>query len=350
MKLNELKYEDYLKTEYWKNLSESIKKEADYRCQICNSEDDLNVHHRSYKYKGFLELEKKDLICICEKCHSIYHVNQIYDGQILKSCSKFFESLEKGFLNTNKIKIGFKELDVLLNINEGSVVLLSGETLIYNDFIYNIYLKNMEESIFFSLRLSTKNMMAKILSIETGVSSLNLYSNILDSNEWGKLGIASQKISSSSSKIFTEIYELKDIEAVISKYCLEKKLYYIDSLNYLIKSNWSNVEIESLIRQIKKIAKKYNVCIILNYDFPTSLINKVRNRADRRPLQSDLDSICNFLTYVDEILMFYREDYYDSDSENYGITEVIISKLNQTILLKYFQSVSKFGDYKKCIL
>lgn len=350
MDLRSLKYDEYLKTEYWKNLSETIKREADYRCQICNSEENLNVHHRSYEHKGFLELEKKDLICICEKCHSIYHINQNYNGDIQDITTEFFEKLEAELnCDNKKIITGIQDLDSSLNITEGELLLLSGETLIYSNFIYNMYLKNIEKSIFIGSRLSREKIMTKLFSLETGIDFTNKSVNVLRDDDWRKMGLASGKLSRSTSKIFTEIYELKEIEAVVSKYHLEKKLFLIDSLNYLLKNNWNNSEIESLMREIKKIAKKYSVYIVLNYDFPTLLINKVRSRADRRPMQSDLDIVCNFLTYVDNILLFYRDDYYDKDSELIGIAEVIIPKLNKIIGLRYFKDLGKFTGYKRSI-
>lgn len=345
MNLKELKYEDYLKTEYWKELSEVIKKEADYKCQICNSDSNLNVHHRSYEYKGIPELEKKDLVCICDKCHSIYHVNQDYNGYIEDIAAEYFEKLEEKMSDNKKIITGFKELDNLLNIGSGEVLLLSGEALMYDDFIYNVYLKNIESSIFIGLRLSKASMMSKLLCIESGTNFMTSL-RISEDDNWTKIGTISNKIINSSSRIFTEIYDLKDIEAIVSKYCSEKKLFFIDSLNYLLKSSWNNNEIEVLIKEIKKMAKKYNVSIIINYDFPTLLINKVRSRADRRPVQFDLELVCNFFTYVDEVLLFYRDDYYNSESEKFGITEVIVSKLNQVIELKYFKEIHKFGDFK----
>lgn len=70
MKLD-ISYEEYLQTEHWKIISEETKRLAGYRCQICNSPDHLNAHHRTYDRIGN-ELQS-DLTCLCKDCHALFH-------------------------------------------------------------------------------------------------------------------------------------------------------------------------------------------------------------------------------------------------------------------------------------
>lgn len=66
-------YSMFLNTVYWKTVAEEVKRRAGYRCQLCNSEDDLNVHHRCYEHKGTEIFHMNDLICLCHKCHEHHH-------------------------------------------------------------------------------------------------------------------------------------------------------------------------------------------------------------------------------------------------------------------------------------
>lgn len=66
-------YYDFLKTPYWKAISEKVRKRANFRCQMCNSNNNLCVHHRSYENHGDEVHHLKDLICICKDCHTKYH-------------------------------------------------------------------------------------------------------------------------------------------------------------------------------------------------------------------------------------------------------------------------------------
>jgi hypothetical protein len=71
------KYNDYLKTDYWKAVADAVKKRAGYKCQLCNSPHDIEAHHRSYAHLGreldFLD----DLTCLCRKCHGRFHEKPI---------------------------------------------------------------------------------------------------------------------------------------------------------------------------------------------------------------------------------------------------------------------------------
>jgi hypothetical protein len=63
-------YQEYLKTDHWKRLAEETKRLAGYHCQVCNSVDNLEAHHRTYERKGD-ELQS-DLTCLCHSCHSFF--------------------------------------------------------------------------------------------------------------------------------------------------------------------------------------------------------------------------------------------------------------------------------------
>jgi len=71
--LNYIDYKEYLKSDYRKKLSSECKQEAGNKCKLCNSTKRLNVHHRSYDNLRNREKEIKDLIVLCEDCHSKFH-------------------------------------------------------------------------------------------------------------------------------------------------------------------------------------------------------------------------------------------------------------------------------------
>ena len=71
--IKDMNYYDFLRTPYWKAISEKVKNKAKYKCQICNSTDNLCVHHRSYSSHGDEVHNLEDLICICKDCHTKHH-------------------------------------------------------------------------------------------------------------------------------------------------------------------------------------------------------------------------------------------------------------------------------------
>jgi 5-methylcytosine-specific restriction endonuclease McrA len=63
-------YATYLQSDHWKKLAEETKRLAGYKCQVCNSQDRLETHHRTYERKGD-ELQS-DLVCLCHSCHELF--------------------------------------------------------------------------------------------------------------------------------------------------------------------------------------------------------------------------------------------------------------------------------------
>lgn len=72
-----MSYEDFLKTDHWKEVSKKKKKECGNRCQLCNGGKKLQTHHRTYDILG-KELENMmDLTVLCSFCHAKYHDKEI---------------------------------------------------------------------------------------------------------------------------------------------------------------------------------------------------------------------------------------------------------------------------------
>lgn len=74
--LRKMPYVDFLKTVYWRSISEYVKIKARYRCSICNSNElALHVHHRTYDCRGIEIFQLEDLICLCSECHELFHIS-----------------------------------------------------------------------------------------------------------------------------------------------------------------------------------------------------------------------------------------------------------------------------------
>lgn len=64
-------YDEYLSHSHWGRIKSFKKEEAEYKCQLCSSNEKLNVHHNNYD-NLFME-ESNDLIVLCESCHKKFH-------------------------------------------------------------------------------------------------------------------------------------------------------------------------------------------------------------------------------------------------------------------------------------
>jgi len=73
-KLNK-KYEQYISSKAWQIKRKEALNKAEDRCQVCNSDDKLEVHHR--RYDNFGHEKEGDLIVLCHECHGLFHEEKI---------------------------------------------------------------------------------------------------------------------------------------------------------------------------------------------------------------------------------------------------------------------------------
>lgn len=72
--INDMTYQDFLDTPYWKTIARHVRKRAKYKCQLCSSSSELHVHHKTYENHGYeLQRCETDLICLCADCHEKFH-------------------------------------------------------------------------------------------------------------------------------------------------------------------------------------------------------------------------------------------------------------------------------------
>lgn len=69
--LKNMPYKQYLLTDHWKQTRTNALKVAEYKCQLCNKNSRLQVHHRTYENRG--DEKPSDLIVLCSSCHAKFH-------------------------------------------------------------------------------------------------------------------------------------------------------------------------------------------------------------------------------------------------------------------------------------
>lgn len=74
--IRKMSYDNFLQTLYWKAVSYILKSEAGFKCKLCGSDESVIVHHNTYENHGYEHIRQvmsKDLIVLCDKCHSKFH-------------------------------------------------------------------------------------------------------------------------------------------------------------------------------------------------------------------------------------------------------------------------------------
>jgi 5-methylcytosine-specific restriction endonuclease McrA len=69
--LKTMPYKEYLQTPEWQAIREKSLEIAGYRCEVCNAEKSIDIHHRTYERRG--EECSGDLVALCRSCHTLFH-------------------------------------------------------------------------------------------------------------------------------------------------------------------------------------------------------------------------------------------------------------------------------------
>lgn len=80
-------YDNYLQSDYWKQVSDAVKKRDGYKCRVCNSPHDLQAHHRDYSHRG-KELDYKQSATHC--VNGVASVAGVYHRRGMKHFRIFY--------------------------------------------------------------------------------------------------------------------------------------------------------------------------------------------------------------------------------------------------------------------
>ena len=206
----------------------------------------------------------------------------------------------------------------------------------------------------FSLEMSKEQMANRILCSEAMVDSNKVRTGTLEDADWVKLAEASGVLSESNIYIDdTPGISIMEIRAKCRKMKHEKNigLVVIDYLQLIQGSNKKGGsrenEIAEISRSLKILAKEIEVPVIAL----SQLSRAPEQRTDHRPMLSDLRESGSIEQDADIVMFLYRDGYYNEESENKNIAEVIIAKHRSgstgTVELLWLGDYTKFVDYDK---
>ena len=127
-------------------------------------------------------------------------------------------------------------------------------------------------------------------------------------------------------------------------------LIIVDYLQLMSGSGNSRREIvEENTRRLKELAKDLDVTMLVLSQL--SRAPEGRSSEDKRPVLSDLRETGAIEQDADMVAFLYREDYYDEDTENKGVAELIIRKQRDgelgTVRLGWIANYTKFVELGK---
>lgn len=245
-----------------------------------------------------------------------------------------FVELEERFKNQGKLRglsTGFKEIDRLSSglIKTDLVIVAARPSMGKTAFALNIgqAVSQYGSVVIFSIEMSCAQLMDRLLSARCLIDFKNIREGNLSDDEWNKILNEAAVLKDRKLYIDDNTRLLNDIKAKCRKLKLQKglDLVIIDYLQ-LIKVNKKiqvrEQEVSYISQELKALAKELDITIIAL----SQLSRAVDSRADHRPIMSDLRESGSIEQDADIIHFLYRDEYYNKQTEDKNIAEIITAK------------------------
>jgi replicative DNA helicase len=250
-----------------------------------------------------------------------------------------------GFTDLDRMTAGFQRNDLIIVAARPSV----GKTAFALNIAQNVAIKARENVAIFSLEMGAEQLVMRMLCAEGNIDAQVLRTGALTAEDWSKLTIAMGTLSNSGIYIDdTPGLRVNEIRAKCRRLAQEHGLgmILIDYLQLIQGSGKRGEnrqqEVSEISRSLKALARELKVPVIAL----SQLSRGVEQRQDKRPMMSDIRESGSIEQDADIVAFLYRDDYYDKETENKDMIEIIIAKQRNgptgTVTLAFKKEFNKF--------
>ena len=290
--------------------------------------------------------------------------SQTAQSLVLEAKAKIEEISKRDGLSG--VSTGFEKLDKLTSGWQPSDLIIiaarpgMGKTALTLSMARNIAVTKQIPVAFFSLEMSSVQLITRLISAETGLSSEKLRTGKLADHEWQQLNVKVTDLEKAPLFIDdTPSLSIFDLRAKARRLSSQHgiKLIVVDYLQLMTaginsKSGNREQEISTISRNLKALAKELNIPVIAL----SQLSRAVETRGGtKRPMLSDLRESGAIEQDADIVSFIYRPEYYNIDewddderSPSQGQAEFIVAKHRNggldNIRLKFLGHLGKFED------
>jgi len=251
-----------------------------------------------------------------------------------------------GFIDLDKLLSGLQPSDLLIVAGRPGM----GKTGLALSIAKNAAQTHKKHVAIFSLEMSNEQLVQRLISQETGIDSQRLRTGKLEEHEWPLFTHAIEVMS--DTRIF-----LDDTPAItplqLRTKCRRLHLEYrldlviIDYLQLMSGDTRNDnrvQEVSYISRNLKVLARELNVPVIA----AAQLSRAVEQRADKRPVLSDLRESGSLEQDADIVMFIYRPEVYEEDPAKQNLAEIIVSKHRNgpvgSVQLIFRKNLAKFEN------
>ncbi|HET8763984.1 MAG TPA: replicative DNA helicase [Rhodanobacter sp.] len=256
--------------------------------------------------------------------------------------------ITSGFTDLDNLTSGLQPSDLIIVAARPSM----GKTAFALNVAESAALRAKKAVAVFSMEMSASQLAFRLISSVGRIHQQSLRNGDLAEEDWPRVSNAIAILS--EAKIFIDDTPgLSPVELRSRARRLHREygglgLIVIDYLQLMqVPGNKENraTEISEISRSLKGLAKELNVPVIALSQLNRSL----EQRADKRPMMSDLRESGAIEQDADVIMFIYRDEYYNKESADKGLAEIIVGKQRNgptdTVKLTFLGQYTKFENY-----
>lgn len=256
-------------------------------------------------------------------------------NSLLKAAVERIDALFRTDSDLTGVSTGLTELNSKTSgWQPGELIILAarpsmGKTALALNFVEAALMTQAKPVLVFSLEMPADALVMRMLSSLGRIDQGNIRTGRLTEDDWPKLEAAARKLKDKLLFIDdTAGLTPNEVRARIRK--IEREhgkpgmimIDYLQLMHVAGNNDGRTQEISEISRSMKALAKEYECPVIC-----LSQLNRgVESRPNKRPMNSDLRESGAIEQDADVILFIYRDDYYNEESPEKGIAELIIGK------------------------
>ncbi|OCG04991.1 replicative DNA helicase [Gilliamella apis] len=254
-----------------------------------------------------------------------------------------------GFLDLDKKTAGLQRSDLIIIAARPSM----GKTTFAMNLCENAAMMQEKPVLIFSLEMPSEQIMMRMLASLSRVDQTRIRTGQLQDDDWARISstmgllLEKKNIYIDDSSGLTPM-ELRSRARRIYREHKGLSMIMVDYLQLMRVPNISEnrtLEIAEISRSLKALAKELQIPVVALSQLNRSL----EQRADKRPVNSDLRESGSIEQDADVIMFIYRDEVYNEASEHKGIAEIILGKQRNgpigKVRLKFQGQFSRFDNY-----
>jgi replicative DNA helicase len=283
---------------------------------------------------------------------------QSMDHLVMQLIDRVTELAENGAEEVTGVRTGFYDLDrMTAGLQPGDLIVLAarpsmGKTAFALNIAEHVAVAEGLPAVVFSMEMGASQLALRMVGSLGRIDQQHLRTGALRDDEWGRLTEAVDKLSKASVFIdetpALNSAELRARARRQARQCGKLGLIVVDYLQLMSGSSSSDenraTEIGEISRGLKALAKELQCPVIAL----SQLNRSVESRNDKRPMMSDLRESGAIEQDADVIMFIYRDEYYNKETKEPGIAEIIIGKQRNgpvgTIKLTFLKPLTKFDN------